>query len=202
LSAAALNVYVHASLFAAAHPLAVSFAGGLLAAFDLYALAQYEEVQAVVFAQPNPGGLVAAQLGAVRSTINQVLKSGGTVRAVEGLSASGARLLRRAQGLVRASSTSANTGQMHHAISMEIWRALERHRVLRGLYRYRDPRFVTQAVDRAAHWGYPDWHRRLDREVANWIGEKEAATQAQFERFLYERYNMPDLRMRFPDGLP
>jgi hypothetical protein len=46
------------------------------------------------------------------------------------------------------------TGQIHHSISKRVFRELENHVNLRGLYKYRDPRFETQAVDLPAHNGY------------------------------------------------
>ena len=55
------------------------------------------------------------------------------------------------------------TGQEHHIISKTVLRALERHSVLRGLYRYRDPRFVARAKDLKAHCGWQDWLRNIDR---------------------------------------
>ena len=93
------------------------------------------------------------------------------------------------------------TGQLHHAISKKIHQALEDHARLAGLYKARDPRFVTRAVDGAAHRGYQRWHRDLDDEVVAWIREFDQATPAQFEAYLRSLYNRPALRARFPDGL-
>lgn len=50
-------------------------------------------------------------------------------------------------------------GQLHHVISWPIAKVLGVHRMLRGLYKPRDPRFVTRAVDEKAHCGYQQWHR-------------------------------------------
>lgn len=36
--------------------------------------------------------------------------------------------------------------------------ALDEHSKLRGLYRPRDPRFVSRAVDEQSHCGYQQWH--------------------------------------------
>ena len=93
------------------------------------------------------------------------------------------------------------TGQLHHAISKKIYRALEDHKNLAGHYKARDPRFVTRAVDGAAHRGYQRWHRDLDREVMAWIRDNKKATPAQFEAYLRSLYNRPELRARFPAGL-
>jgi hypothetical protein len=92
-------------------------------------------------------------------------------------------------------------GQEHHAISKRVWEALEAHAILKGLYKYRDERFVTQAVNREAHCGWINtWHEALDKEVASWLKEKKDATPAQFEAWLRARYNKPDLKWRFPNG--
>jgi RHS repeat-associated protein len=93
-------------------------------------------------------------------------------------------------------------GQIHHPISAAIHRALESHPTLRGHYRVRDPRFTAQAIDKAAHVGYQEWHRQLDAEVVEWLGraENQAATPAQFEGWLRQRYAQPDLQAKFPNG--
>jgi hypothetical protein len=92
------------------------------------------------------------------------------------------------------------TGQKHHPISREVHRALERHKNLKGHYKYRDPRFVAQGKDLSAHNGYEKWHIALDKEVAGWIGRNKDATPELFERYLRERYANPDLKSRFPNG--
>jgi hypothetical protein len=94
------------------------------------------------------------------------------------------------------------TGQLHHAISKKPFRALEKHPILKGIYSYRDPSWVTRAKDLAAHNGYDTPHRKLDAEVANWINDHQEATQADFEAYLRELYQRSDLRARFPNGLP
>jgi hypothetical protein len=94
------------------------------------------------------------------------------------------------------------TGQLHHAISKSVHRALDRHQNLKGLYKYRDPLFTTRAIDLESHRGYQRWHRDLDKEVANWIRNNPGATQELFEDYLRNRYNQDDLRKRFPLGLP
>ena len=57
------------------------------------------------------------------------------------------------------------TGQIHHPISTKVGRAVDNHPLLSGAFKKRDPRFVTQAADNAAHRGYQRWHRDLDDEV-------------------------------------
>nr|WP_257462512.1 Wall-associated protein precursor [Archangium lipolyticum] len=91
-------------------------------------------------------------------------------------------------------------GQLHHIISRPIAQALEKHDTLRGHYTARDPRFVTRAVDEEAHCGYQDWHRKVDEEVIKWLEEYTRATPKQFETFLRQLYNRPDIRAKFPHG--
>ncbi len=93
-------------------------------------------------------------------------------------------------------------GQRHHAISRKVWRALQEHPKLSGKYRFRDPGSVMRARDLASHQGYQRWHRRLDDEIVKWIEERRLATPQQFEKFLRDRYQKPDLLRRFPESLP
>jgi len=92
------------------------------------------------------------------------------------------------------------TGQDHHIISMLVWRELQRHSVLQGLYQYRDPRFVAQAKDLKAHCGYQHWHRKIDAEIAAWLKKFDRATAQQFETFLRDVYARPEIQARFPNG--
>jgi GTP-binding protein EngB required for normal cell division len=91
---------------------------------------------------------------------------------------------------------------MHHAISKRIHDALEKHKNLKGVYKYRDNRFVTQAIDKAAHNGWQKWHQNMERQVVDWLEQHETATQAQFEKYLRDLYRMDkELAPRFPNGL-
>ena len=92
------------------------------------------------------------------------------------------------------------TGQYHHIISKVIFRALEDRPSLKGLYKYRDPRFVARAVDEEAHCGYQHWHIELDKEIAKWIREQERIGPEKFEAYLREVYKRPELQVRFPNG--
>ena len=92
-------------------------------------------------------------------------------------------------------------GQVHHAISRVVARALASHPVLRGLYRFRDSRLATQAATLANHFGYQRWHRRLDQAVAAWLGRNPAATASQFEDWLRHVYSSGKLARMFPLGL-
>ncbi len=91
--------------------------------------------------------------------------------------------------------------QIHHAISDEVYNALEEHKRLKGKYRLRDERFETLAKDFESHHGYQGWHRDLDLQVAEWIKRHRSADEATFEKWLRWRYREPDLSKRFPSGL-
>jgi hypothetical protein len=78
---------------------------------------------------------------------------------------------------------------------------LEEHQNLKGVYKYRDNRFVTQAIDDAAHKGYQKWHISLDNEIAQYITRHDNLTPATFEAYLRQRYADPKLLAIFPNGL-
>ena len=89
---------------------------------------------------------------------------------------------------------------MHHGISKKIHIALEEHQNLKGVYKVRDDRFVTQAIDKDAHKGYQTWHRHLDDEIVRWIDRNQTATPKDFEAELVRRYGLSDLKAIFPNG--
>jgi hypothetical protein len=91
-------------------------------------------------------------------------------------------------------------GQNHHVISRPIAKRLERHDTLGGLYEPRDERFVAKARDSESHCGYQKWHRDVDLEVMKWLRDHQKATPKQFETFLRELYNRPEMLKRFPNG--
>jgi uncharacterized Zn finger protein len=91
-------------------------------------------------------------------------------------------------------------GQNHHIISRPIADALKEHETLAGLYEPRDKRFVAKAKDRESHCGYQDWHRKVDKEVVEWLTDNKKATAEQFMKMLREIYNRPDMIKRFPNG--
>jgi RHS repeat-associated protein len=91
--------------------------------------------------------------------------------------------------------------QKHHAISKKIFNRLEESPLLKGKFQFRDPRFMTQAKDLPAHYGYQKWHRELDAEISGWIKNRPKTTQQDFINYLLKRYNNPDLRGRFPEGI-
>ncbi|MBM7113784.1 Wall-associated protein precursor [Archangium primigenium] len=91
-------------------------------------------------------------------------------------------------------------GQEHHLISRPIAKALEDHATLKGLYKPRDPRFVTRAKDEQSHCGYQQWHRAVDREVIRWLDETPGATPQDFMNKLREIYSRPAMQARFPHG--
>jgi hypothetical protein len=91
-------------------------------------------------------------------------------------------------------------GQKHHIISWPIAKRLKGHATLDGVYKPRDPRFVAKAKDDASHCGYQDWHRKIDKEVIEWLNENPKATPEQFEKLLRAIYSRPELLKRFPHG--
>jgi hypothetical protein len=92
-------------------------------------------------------------------------------------------------------------GQGHHLISRPIAKKLEEHPTLKGLYKPRDPRFVTRAKDEQSHCGYQEWHRDVDKEVVDWLTRNPKATPQQFMDKLREIYSRPEMLSRFPNGL-
>ena len=92
------------------------------------------------------------------------------------------------------------TGQLHHGISKKICEGLDKHPKLKGQYKPRDPRFVTQAKDIDSHLGYQKWHRQLDDEILNWLEAHPDADSAAFEGYFRWRYSQPDLKSIFPNG--
>jgi hypothetical protein len=92
-------------------------------------------------------------------------------------------------------------GQQHHLISRPIAEKLSKHLTLKGLYKPRDPRFVTRAKDEQSHCGYQDWHRKVDKEVIDWLDKTPDATPQQFMDKLREIYSRPEMKARFPHGI-
>ncbi len=94
------------------------------------------------------------------------------------------------------------TGQWHHAISKRIHDALQGHDTLKNVYKYRDNRFVTQAIDKKAHNGYEKWHKAMESQVLDWLTLNGKATPAKFEEYLRDLYRTnKELAPRFPNGL-
>jgi hypothetical protein len=91
-------------------------------------------------------------------------------------------------------------GQGHHIISRPISKGLEDHPTLKGLFKPRDPRFVSRAKDEQSHCGYQDWHRDVDDEVVDWLDKNRKATSKEFMDKLREIYGRPEMKARFPNG--
>jgi hypothetical protein len=91
-------------------------------------------------------------------------------------------------------------GQEHHLISRPIAKKLEDHPTLKGLFRPRDPRFVSRAKDEQSHCGYQEWHRMVDKEVIDWLSKNRKATSETFMDKLREIYSRPEMKERFPHG--
>lgn len=125
-----------------------------------------------------------------------------------GLQARGQQIFNAVHGGVRALGAACGgggggglTGQIHHAISRVIYRAIQQRPVLQASFAVRDPRFITQAADKSAHWGYQAWHRLLDARVADRI-MRGNFTAEELKAWLRELYASGDLLHRFPNGLP
>ncbi len=88
--------------------------------------------------------------------------------------------------------------QLHHWISRRISQALRRHPVLRRRYQTRDARFASRAGSESAHRGYQGWHREYDQQVVEWLDSHPNATPEEFEGYLTDTYNGPEMLERFP----
>lgn len=109
LNAAANRAMWHAHFFAAAHPGAIQFVGGLLAAANLYAFATYEEARAIVIAQPNPLGILAADIKALGIATSEILSYGGAITGLTRASAQSRFLAEQASRLIQAEAAQATT---------------------------------------------------------------------------------------------
>jgi hypothetical protein len=92
--------------------------------------------------------------------------------------------------------------QVHHPISKKVYDALENNLSLQGKYNLRDSRFELLASSYDAHKGLQQWHIDLDDEIAAWLNGHQRTTVKEFEEFIIGVYNRPDLKKRFPKGLP
>jgi len=106
LSSAAIRAEVAAISYAGAHPLAMRFIGGLLAAANLYAFAQYEEAQAIIVAQPNPLGFLTGEAVALRLALRELTATRGSITALNRASASTRELVTRSTAFVRRATQS------------------------------------------------------------------------------------------------
>gem|GEM_PF-1314195 len=147
-----------------------------------------------------PGG-AGAGIKAARAAAKAADKAADAARAVD-KAADAARAVDKAADAARVARGA--TGQLYHAISAKVHKALEKHPTLSGAYRRRDPRLVSRAADKEAHYGYQTWRRDLDEQVVDWLEspENQQATVEEFERFLRSLYDRPEMRKRFPEGLP
>ena len=153
---------------------AMRLVGGIFAAAGLYMMLANPEYQAVILAQPSAFNILQADL----------------------------ELLVSAGGALKALMSARLTGQLHHAISARVTRAINAHVNLRGRFTYRDPRYTSRARTLADHRGYlGTWHEDLDAEVVREIQNNPLWTEQDFLEYLNWRYGQPDLRLKFPMGL-
>jgi len=99
--------------FAAAHPLAARLAGGLLAAANLYAFAQYEEVQAIVVAEPDPLGFLAGQFSAIRTAIGELTAARGSIVGLRRLGQASRSLVGQANDVVQGLAKTGGQGGLY-----------------------------------------------------------------------------------------
>ncbi len=137
---------------------------------------------------------------ALEAAAHQAVREVVQASSAQGSEASESQVEEAAQASSDAPEPPDCMGQKHHIISKRIARALKEHRTLRGLYKARDPRFVTQAKDEESHCGYQRWHREVDDEVVEWLTEHPKVTPKGFEDYLRELYSRPEMRARFPHG--
>ncbi len=98
----------------------------------------------------------------------------------------------------------ARGGQLHHAIGAKIAAAIRSLGAGASLLKVLEFRnqLITRARDVAAHHGYQTWHRIYDNDIVDWIRRNPSATANDVMRFLNRYYSRPDMRDRFPGGLP
>jgi hypothetical protein len=91
-------------------------------------------------------------------------------------------------------------GQWHHVFSTKIMNALNKHELLRGVFKRND--LIVQAADKASHYGYQTWHRVTDNEVVRWLASEKgaSASASEFLEYLGSIYGRADMRSRFPDA--
>lgn len=93
------------------------------------------------------------------------------------------------------------SGQLHHAISERVFKALEDNPILKGSFKLRDSQFTARAANQEAHNGYQKWHEELDKEIVAKIKANDFRSAKDFAVWLYKRYKESDLVKRFPNGL-
>lgn len=168
----------------------------------------------VVVIVPGPEDAVFAALGLLKGVklISKVVDESGAVRWLvrradgtdEVLDPAKAKTLEDAMDAADLNMCRiqvALTGQRHHPISKIISDALDRHPTLNVLTKRQRRRSTTQAVDKASHNGWAQWHRELDAEIAKWLDEHPETTIEEFAEYLIHRYQQPDLIERFPNGI-
>ncbi|MGH6931102.1 MAG: RHS repeat-associated core domain-containing protein [Dongiaceae bacterium] len=130
------------------------------------------------------GVSIAIGLGAPASTATQVGRAAAVTQTTRATTIDVAKL----------------TGQKHHVISSRVFAVLEKHDILKGVYTLRDARLVAKAKNKMSHYGYQSWHRSFDDEVSTWVRDNPQATQDDFEKFIRDHFDRPDMKDRFPAG--
>lgn len=96
-------------------------------------------------------------------------------------------------------SSACPTGQLHHILSKGIMDAVKDHANLADEFTRNMPGYLYRAADAAAHRGYQDCHRLVDKEAVEWVKQWPNATPAQFVNKLQEIYNRTDIAKRIPN---
>ena len=97
-------------------------------------------------------------------------------------------------------------GQKHHPIPKKVADALRELTKYKGdgidnlLANYR--KFKTKARKLSDHFGYQEWHRKLDAKIVEHIHilteKKKSVTAEDLMQFIYDEYMKSDLKDKFP----
>lgn len=91
-------------------------------------------------------------------------------------------------------------GQVHHAVSAKINRALEKNPGTKGRINRNDKKWLTRAATQADHISYQTWHRNYDDNAVKWI-ERNNPDPQRFYHYMKAVYRRPAMAKRFPLGI-
>ncbi len=100
--------------------------------------------------------------------------------------------------LVKVSSKTKATGQMHHLLSNKIMRQLGKHPNLKGVFNRENPTYKYRTLNEQAHRGYQRWPREYDKKVVNWLRSNPNATAAEFKNYLNSIHQEVGLSLVYP----
>jgi NTP pyrophosphatase (non-canonical NTP hydrolase) len=90
-------------------------------------------------------------------------------------------------------------GQWHHVVSKRILDELDRHPILRDVFRRND--LGVRGLAEASHRGWKGWHEAYCNEVADWLLSHQKAMRKEFLEYLIEVYSRDEMKERFPGAL-